>query len=133
MSTHHNPTSEDLPFVDISQETYREYELANGNTYHIENPVALFVREESGNHRVLSFDSGRGRYISHHVPGDGRRPIRWEVEPGSAFFRGWGEAANENVDIVHEVQPGGDPDSVEFPDKGTPRITTRSTGLSADV
>lgn len=105
-SDHTNPSSDDeLEFVDISIEQFREYELANGGTYRIDDPVALFVREESGNHRVLSRRED-GQYVSHHVPGDGRRPVRWVVEPGESFFLGWGPEAAKSTPAP-AVQPGG--------------------------
>lgn len=121
-STHTNPSSDDgLDFVDISIEQFREYELAGGETYRIENPVALFVREDSGNHRVLSRRED-GQYVSHHVPGDGQRPIRWVVEPGEPFFLGWSQSAADSTEAP-AVQP--DPD-------GSGIGTTSSTGIQID-
>jgi hypothetical protein len=95
---HSTPENEDLNFVDISIERYRVYTTPNGE-YRIENPVALAVKP-SGSHRVLAeHPDEENLYVSHYIPADGRRPIRWVVEENKPFFIGWGEKAVKNTGI----------------------------------
>lgn len=95
------PTNKDLEFIDISREEFREYQTSNG-TYRIENPVALAVKP-SGSHRVLSYDRGIEKYVSHYIPTDGVRPIKWVVKPGKKFFVGWGPTAIENLGLPYQT------------------------------
>jgi len=95
--SHSTPNNTDLEFVDVSREEYREYETSNG-TYRIDNPVALAVKP-SGSHRVLSYDDELDKFVSHYIPADGVRPLRWVVKTGEPFFIGWGETAVKNTGI----------------------------------
>lgn len=102
--SHTNPSpSEDFDFADISREEFREYQLEGGDTYRIENPVALYVKD-SGSHRVLA-QREDGRLESHYIDPDGKRPVKWVVGPGEPFFLGWGPASADGTPAP-EVQPG---------------------------
>jgi hypothetical protein len=95
---HTNPhSSESFDFVDISREQFREYNLAGGTSYRIENPVALYVKE-SGSHRVVA-KMPNGQYESHYIDAEGKRPVKWVVGPGEPFFLGWGKTSAEGTPV----------------------------------
>jgi hypothetical protein len=59
--------------VDISCESYREYESLKGDLYLIINPVTLYLKEGSTGHRILD---GAGTY--HYVPTTIFPTFRWQ-------------------------------------------------------
>lgn len=101
-TTHTTPAGdESLEAVSIIGEHERTYHLAGGRTYTIEAPVALAVKP-SGSHRVLSreIENGQptGRYVSHYIDADGKRPVEWVVKPGEPFFKAWTEESAEGIE-----------------------------------
>lgn len=71
--------TEDLHFKDITDEQYREYVFACGETIRLNNPVGLHV-SASGGHRVYTADG-----VSHYIP-SGWLELRWEVKEGRRPF-----------------------------------------------
>ncbi len=62
--------------LNISTERYREYVQADGTTYRIDNPVALYRREGGTTHRVVDVEG-----VVHCVPCGALHPavvIRWK-------------------------------------------------------
>jgi len=126
MSQSNPSATEEYDFVDVSVEQFREYELANGETYRIDNPVALYVKE-SGSHRVLA-EMENGQYESHYIDAEGKRPIRWVVEAGQPFFLSWGaEAAKATPAPAVQPRPG---DTISMMES-RPRISV-TRGLEID-
>jgi hypothetical protein len=63
--------NKDLPWKDISNESYREYIYESGFVYRIEKPVAVAI-SASGGHRVYDL-AGIGYYVIA-----GWAVIKWE-------------------------------------------------------
>ena len=63
--------------LDISDELWREYEYLDVTTsykgYHIENPVALFIKEGGTGHRIIDAEG-----VVHWIPVNIPHVIRWK-------------------------------------------------------
>jgi len=81
----------DLPFVQdiqgpmpLTDEAWREYDFGNGIVYHIDNPVALYIRTGGTTHRVVDSDG-----VVHAIPfplaGDKVAVLRWMGKTGVAM------------------------------------------------
>ena len=71
--------NETLDFKDISDEQYREYVFAGGETVRVTG-LSLHV-SASGGHRIIGADG-----LAHYIPA-GWVHLRWLPKPGSAFFQ----------------------------------------------
>ena len=70
----------DLEFEDISSEQFREYLFPGGEIVRIENPLKIYVDEESKSHRV--FDASGE---SHYIPNKWIH-LRWKSKEGKPHF-----------------------------------------------
>jgi hypothetical protein len=73
--------ADELEWLDISHEMWREYMYADGTVIRIEEPLRLNVKQKSGgdSHRVVTST------LSHYIA-PGWHAIRWERRPGTAPF-----------------------------------------------
>ena len=69
----------DMKFIDISTEQYRQYTFVGGEVVRIAAPMELNV-SAGGGHRILDAAG-----VSHYVP-TGWLHLCWEVKPGSPAF-----------------------------------------------
>lgn len=74
--------SELLGPLDISDETYREYDFG-GRTYRIDNPKQLYYRSGGSTHRVVDASG-----VTHCVPapGVGGCALRWYAPSNPVSF-----------------------------------------------
>lgn len=71
--------AQNLKFVNISSEQWREYDFGEDGVVRIDSPLALNV-SRSGGHRVWDADG-----VSHYVP-KGWIHLRWLVKPDNPHF-----------------------------------------------
>jgi len=79
-----------LTFFDISNESMREYNFANGDSVEILNPIALHV-SASGGHRIVFWTPNSSRLefaISEHEPKEGWVQCAY-IQPKENWYINW--------------------------------------------